>query len=59
MDNIFDYVADFYAQDEEWNTVLPKGYGWLFGGVLLDFGFKFWEGGFGSCDAIKDKTADS
>ena len=24
MDNIFDYVADFYAQDEEWNTVLQQ-----------------------------------
>ena len=26
MDNIFDYVADFYAQDEEWNTVLQQSY---------------------------------
>ena len=26
MDNIFDYVADFYAQDEEWNSVLQQSY---------------------------------
>ena len=26
MDNIFDLVADFYAQDEEWNTVLQQSY---------------------------------
>ena len=26
MDNIFDYVADCYAQDEEWNTVLQQSY---------------------------------
>ena len=26
MINVFDLVEDFYAQDEEWNTVLRQKY---------------------------------
>ena len=26
MNNVFDLVADFYGQDEEWNTVLRQSY---------------------------------
>ncbi|MBQ7021802.1 MAG: hypothetical protein IJN33_05800, partial [Phascolarctobacterium sp.] len=26
MNNVFDLVADFYSQDEEWNTILNRSY---------------------------------
>ena len=26
MNNVFDLVADFYGQDEEWNSVLRQSY---------------------------------